>query len=247
MISRERIFGYVKEKYGIGPDYPLPTAPDFPVLRHRDSRKWFALIMEVPKERLGLESAARVDILNVKPANPLLRDLLVRQKGYFPGYHLRGSWLSILLDGTVPFRDICWLIDESFLATASGRERQEHREPREWLVPANPKYYDIVRVFEASEEINWKQGRGIRTGDTVYLYAAAPVSAILYGCTVTETDIPCGFVDGNRKIPSLMRIRLQKRCDPDQFSLQCLKEKYGVSVIRGPRGLPPGLSEDLKK
>lgn len=42
---REEIFTYVKKKYGVVPDYPLPTAPDFPVLRHEDNHKWFAIIM----------------------------------------------------------------------------------------------------------------------------------------------------------------------------------------------------------
>ena len=46
------------------------------------------------------------------------------------------------------------------------------------------------RAFEEAEEILWKQGSGIKKGDTVFLYVAAPVSAILYRCLVTETDIP---------------------------------------------------------
>lgn len=44
---REKIFKYVKEKYKIKPDYPFSTFPDYPVLRHEDNRKWFALIMEI--------------------------------------------------------------------------------------------------------------------------------------------------------------------------------------------------------
>ena len=120
MISRERIFRYVKKKYGVEPDYPLPTAPSFPVLRHTDNRKWFALIMDVPKEKLGLQGIDRVDIINVKLGEPLLVDLLIHQEGYFKGYHIRGgNWVSILLDGTVPFKDVCRMVDESFLTTAS--------------------------------------------------------------------------------------------------------------------------------
>ena len=100
MISREKIFRYAKKKYGVEPDYPLPIAPSFPVLRHADNRKWFALIMDVPKEKLGLHGADRVDIINVKLSDPLLVDLLVHQEGYFRGYHIRGgNWVSILLDG----------------------------------------------------------------------------------------------------------------------------------------------------
>ena len=55
---REKVFQYVKRKYSVEPDYPLPTAPTFPVMRHEDNRKWFAIIMDVPRDRLGLDGNA---------------------------------------------------------------------------------------------------------------------------------------------------------------------------------------------
>jgi len=54
MIGRDEIFRYVRKKYNVAEDYPLPTAPTFPVMRHPDTRKWFAIIMDVPKDKLGL-------------------------------------------------------------------------------------------------------------------------------------------------------------------------------------------------
>ena len=122
---REKIFKYVKEKYNIEPDYPFSTAPTYPVLRHADNRKWFALIMDVPREKLGLKGTEYVDIINVKLGDPMLADMLVRQPGYFYGYHItRSSWISILLDGTVPFAEICRWIDESYAVTAPKRTRK---------------------------------------------------------------------------------------------------------------------------
>ena len=44
-------------------------------------------------------------------------------------------------------------------------------------------------------------------GDTVYIYAAAPVSAILYKCKVTETGIPYDYQDGSLTSKALMKIR----------------------------------------
>ena len=116
-----------------------------------------------------------------------------------------------------------------------------------WIVPANPKYYDIEHAFDHTKEIDWKQGNGIRTGDTVYMYVASPVSAILYQCKVTKTDIPCDYRDDNLTITALMRIRLQKRYKPTIFTFDKLKDKYGIFAIRGPRGVPHSLSEELKK
>ena len=248
MISRERIFRYVKKKYGVEPDYPLPIAPTFPVLRHPDNRKWSALIMDVTKEKLGMQGTDRVDIINVKLSDPLLVDLLVHQEGYFRGYHIRGgSWVSILLDGTVPFKDVCQMIDKSFLATASRQKKHAHRPPKEWLVPANPKYYDIEHTFDSADELDWKQGNGIRVGDTVFMYVAAPVSAILFQCVVTKTGIPYEFSSEALTITSLMKIKLQRRYQPDQFSFDRLKEEYAIFAVRGPRGVPHSLSEALRR
>ena len=82
---REEIFQYVKKKYKTSPDYPFRTAPTYPVLRHADSRKWFALIMDIPREKLGLRGTEYVDIINVKLGDPMLVDMLVRRPGYFYG------------------------------------------------------------------------------------------------------------------------------------------------------------------
>lgn len=247
-MMREDIFQYVKKKYGVEPDYPLPAAPGFPVLRHEDNRKWFALMMDVPGEKLGLHGAGRVDVVNVKLSDPLLVDMLTQQDGYFPGYHIsRGNWISILLDGTVPLDEICRWVDESYAVTASKRTRQAIRPAKEWLVPANPKYYDIEHAFDTSKAINWKQGRGIKAGDTVFLYAAAPISAILYKCRVTETEIPYDYHEGSLTITALMRLRLQKKYRHTAFPFDKLRNEYGIFAVRGPRGMPYSLSEALKK
>lgn len=246
MIKREEIFEYVNQKYGVVEDYPLPTAPTFPVMRHSDNRKWFAIIMDVPRGRLGLNGGERVDIINVKLSDPLLVDLLIQQEGFFRGYHIsRGNWVSILLDGTVPLDDICRLIDESYAVTASKQKKQKLRSPKEWIVPANPKYYDIEHAFDNTEEIEWKQGRGIKNGDTVYLYIGAPVSAILYQCAVIETDIPFEYSDGHVTMTALMKLRLKKRYDRSEFAFESLKEEYGIFAVRGPRGVPHSLSKAL--
>ena len=165
MMLREEIFKYVKEKYKTEPDYPFSTYPGFPVLRHEDNRKWFALIMDVPREKLGLKGTEYVDIMNVKLGDPMLVDMLVQRPGYFYGYHItRSNWISVLLDGTVPFEEICQWIDESYAVTASRQKKQKIRPPREWIVPANSKYYDIEHAFDSVREIDWKQGKGIKAG-----------------------------------------------------------------------------------
>ena len=244
---RDKTIAYIEKKYKTQPEHLWKRFPEYVIFRHDDNEKWFAAVMDVPKNRLGLKGEEIVDILNVKIADPFFADLLVGQKGFFRGYHIsRGNWISILLDGPVPFDEICALIDESYLATASTQKKEKARGPKEWIVPANPKYYDIVHAFDDTDEIEWKQGAGIRPGDTVFLYVAAPVSAILYKCKVTETDIPFQYQDENLTIKALMKITLQKRYAAEEFTFETLKNEYGIFAIRGPRGVPNSLSAALK-
>ena len=130
--------------------------------------------------------------------------MLASQTGYVSGYYNKsGSWISILLDGSVPLDEITGWFSESYMLTASNATKKALRPPKEWIVPANPKYYDIEGAFAAAEEIDWKQGAGIKKNDILYMYVAAPVSAVLYQCVVTATDIPFVLDEGKVHIRSL--------------------------------------------
>ncbi len=248
MTFRETIVEYIRKKYKADPEFLWKRFPNYAAFRHEDNRKWFALIMDVTRKNLGLGSEGKVDVINVKLDDPFLIDLLIGKPGYYRGYHVsRGHWLTVLLDGTVPVEEVCGLIDESFRVTASKQKQQKMRPPKEWLIPANPKYYDVVGAFERAEIIDWKQGAGIRKGDTVYMYVAAPVSAVLFKCLVTETDIPYKHKNEHITIKALMKIKLQRRYEPERFTFDILKEEYGIYAVRGPRGIPHSLSEAFKE
>ena len=126
-----------------------------------------------------------------------------------------------------------------------------HMNKRHWVTVLLDGSVPTERVFELigvrkSDVIDWKQGSGINTGDTVYLYVAAPVSAILYKCRVLETDIPYDYEDSNLTIKALMKIKLLKKYKEDEFTFDILRDEYGVTAIRGPRGIPNSLSSALR-
>lgn len=50
---REQIYAYVKKKYKAEPEYLWRRYPDYAVLRHEDNRKWFGLIMDIPRSKPG--------------------------------------------------------------------------------------------------------------------------------------------------------------------------------------------------
>lgn len=126
-------------------------------------------------------------------------------------------------------------------------DKEKVRPPKEWIIPSNPKYYDIIHAFDNTDVIDWKQGAGIKKGDMIFMYVGAPVSAILYKCKVTETNIPYQYQDKNLTITVLMKIKLLRRYDPSQFTFDVLKSEYGIYAVRGPRGIPNSLSEALEK
>lgn len=116
-MDRTELYARVLEKYGTEPDYPWMPFPDYAVLRHRGSRKWYGLVMDIPRSRLGLDGEGSVDVLDVK-LDRLMIDSLLRKPGFLPGYHMdRRNWMTLLLDGTVPDGDILALLDVSYRLT----------------------------------------------------------------------------------------------------------------------------------
>lgn len=249
---REAVLAYIKKKYKTSPEYPWAKYDDNAVFRHGDNKKWFALVMRVERARLGQTesgfSGSYADVINLKIDDRMFRDVLLREEGILPAYHMnKEHWLTVLLDGTVEEDRVFELIDISFAATASKKKKEKIRPAKEWIFPANPRFYDVAGAFEKEDVIEWKQSGGVKKGDTVFLYVAAPVSAILYRCKVTETDIPCDYQDKNLSISTLMKIKLLQKYAPDRFSFEKLKSEYGIYAVRGPRGVPYGLSHALKE
>lgn len=107
---------YITETYNSDPEYPWVDHPEYAVFRHASNRKWFALIMDIPGSKLGLD-AETVSIANLKN-DPIMSGSLRNEPGIFPAYHMnKESWISVLLDGTVPDEKLKMLLDISFELT----------------------------------------------------------------------------------------------------------------------------------
>jgi len=114
MIKRESILTYVKNKFDTRPDHPWPKYPEYEVLRHKDSGKWYGLIMKVARVKLGLTGKGRAEILNLK-CDLELNGLLRGQAGILPAYHMnKEHWITIVLDSPFPEEEIYNLINMSY-------------------------------------------------------------------------------------------------------------------------------------
>ena len=121
MLNRENIGKYISEKYGIDAEYPWMQYPTNAVYRHTSNKKWFAVVMTLPKLKLGLKTEERVDVVNFK-CDPIMVGSLHNDEGIFPGYHMnKNYWITVLLDGTVDDEKIKMLLDISFELTDKKR------------------------------------------------------------------------------------------------------------------------------
>jgi len=115
---REKVFEYVAKKYNSKIEHPWPKYPDYAVFRHNDNQKWFGIVMNISCKKLGINFDDNIDVLNVKISDHILLDILLQQKGMYPAYHMnKENWISIALDGSVSFEQICELVGMSFVAT----------------------------------------------------------------------------------------------------------------------------------
>jgi predicted DNA-binding protein (MmcQ/YjbR family) len=104
-------------------DRPWPRHPNHEVFRHPGNQKWFALMMEVPGEKLGLPEREMLDILNLK-CDPVLIASLRGTPGLLPAYHMnKENWITAVLDGSAPDAQIQTLLAMSYDMTAPGHGR----------------------------------------------------------------------------------------------------------------------------
>ena len=98
--------------------------PTYAVFRHQNNQKWFAVVMELPREKLGLPTEGSIDVVNLK-CDPLLIGSLRNEPGFFPAYHMsKAHWIIAALDGSAPDDKLKWLLDLSFELTAGRKKKR---------------------------------------------------------------------------------------------------------------------------
>lgn len=129
-MTRQELFTWVRQQYGTEPEYPWNDWNA--VLRHKNNNKWYAVVLEVGRDKLGLSHPGEVDVLNVK-CDPILIGSYRTQAGFFPAYHMnKENWLSILLDKPKLDDSIKKLVALSYTLTApKNRTRKTDAEETE--------------------------------------------------------------------------------------------------------------------
>ncbi len=140
---------------------------------------------------------------------------------------------------TAFLKDIC--------ANCYQKDCHLNEDVSEWVIPANPAYYNIFGAFANSDILYWHQSNNIEVGDIIYIYVTNPYRAIMFKCEVLETNLPASFEDTKFETKKRqMKLQLIAQYDKDTYNYLTL-EKHGLTSIRGPRHIPESLSLELNK
>ena len=116
-MNRSKLEAYITEICSTEGEHLFAKYPSFLVFRHTGSRKWFAVIMDIPRKNLGLTGEGEITVVNLK-CNTRLIGSFREEPGIFPGWHMnKAHWLSVALDGTVDDEKIKFLVDMSYELT----------------------------------------------------------------------------------------------------------------------------------
>lgn len=122
----KQVVKYVKTKFDRELEFLWEKFDDNAIWRRGDNNKWFGVLLKVSKRKLEYNSDELVEIIDLR-VEPNLIDELVDNEKYFKGYHMnKKHWITICLDGSVEFQEICSRIDDSFILANLNKNDKNH-------------------------------------------------------------------------------------------------------------------------
>ena len=122
-MTKQSYLTYCLEAYGTEPDYPFDEDFETAVLRHTYNRKWYALVMRIPRRKLGIDSDGAVDVVNLKLPTEMFGSFGASD-GVYPAYHMNKlHWISVLLPDA-PKDIVQFLVNVSFEATKTKKKNK---------------------------------------------------------------------------------------------------------------------------
>lgn len=117
-MNRKEVIEYCLELPGTFEDYPFKDDMESVTIKHKETNKWFALIMNVNGK----------EYLNVK-TEPTYSELLRNSYEYIiPAYHMnKEHWNTIILDDTVDKEIVKELINQSYDLTNIQKNKRSKK------------------------------------------------------------------------------------------------------------------------
>ena len=118
-MTRKEFEDLVLDRYGVRADYPFEEDFETGVFRHENSGKWFALAMNIPERKLGINWDMQIEVVNFKCAPEVIESLAEIEPGIYRAYHMNKThWLSVSL-GECDNDTVSWLLGISYDLTRS--------------------------------------------------------------------------------------------------------------------------------
>ena len=122
-MTKQEFFAYCLDTYGTSPDYPFEEDFETAVLRHADTRKWYAIVMKVSRRKFGFDCDEVIDVVNLKLPTEMFGSFGAAD-GIYPAYHMNKlHWISVLLPDA-PEDLTQFLTGVSFEATKEKKKRR---------------------------------------------------------------------------------------------------------------------------
>ena len=91
------------------------SSPQNAIVRRQDNKKWYAVLLTIPRHKLGLNGDDKIEIIDLRLKKEDV-SAVVDNRRIFPGFHMnKQHWITICLDGSVALEEIFRRIDESYL------------------------------------------------------------------------------------------------------------------------------------
>lgn len=106
-----RIANFIINKYNIEPEFLWKKQDGSAVFRNKNNNKWFAIIMDINKNKIDKENK-KIEIINTKIKE---KENLLKTKGFYEAYHMnKKNWITMTLDDTLDDEIIIKQIEESY-------------------------------------------------------------------------------------------------------------------------------------
>lgn len=119
-MTKQDFLSYCTETYGTIPDCPFEDDFVTTVIRHSDTRKWYGIVMRLPRCKFGFDSEEQTDVVNMKLPVEMIGSF-GKADGVYPAYHMNKlHWVSVILSDASD-EIVRLLIDVSYEATKAKK------------------------------------------------------------------------------------------------------------------------------
>lgn len=146
----KEIIQYIKQKYNDELEFLWEKFDDNAIWRNKQNDKWYGLLLNVSKNKLGIDSEEIAEIIDLRYQKEKI-DEIVDNKKIYPGYHMnKKSWITIILDESLDIKEIYKLIDNSYNLSIGNKKGLS-------ISSLEQKVYDYLTLIPSGKVVTYKQ------------------------------------------------------------------------------------------